>query len=64
MNEKRSFRIEWEEAEISILGLLVILDCSDTFEWPETEFSLSDDIFCFKGTNVSAITRYQTVITK
>ena len=59
MNEKRSFRIEWEEAEIGILGLLVFLNCSDTFEWPETEFCLSNDIFCFKSTNMSAITRYQ-----
>lgn len=47
-----------------ILGLLGLLKCSDTGDWPEAEFSFPCDIFCFEGTYVAAVARNQAVISE
>ena len=47
-----------------ILGLFDFLKCSDTGDWPEAEFSFPCDIFCFKGTYVTAVARNQAVVSK
>ena len=47
-----------------ILGLLGLLKCSDTGDWPEAEFSFPCDIFCFEGTYVTAVARNQAVISE
>ena len=47
-----------------ILGLLDLLKCSDTGDWPEAEFSFPCDIFCFEGTYVTAVARNQAVISE
>ena len=46
------------------LGLLDLLKCSDTGDWPEAEFSFPCDIFCFEGTYVAAVARNQAVISE
>ena len=47
-----------------ILGLLGLLKCSDTGDWPEAEFSFPCDIFCFKSTYVTTVTWNQAVVSK
>ena len=47
-----------------ILGLLGLLKCSDTGDWPEAEFSFSCDIFGFEGTYVAAVARNQAVVSE
>ena len=46
------------------LGLLGLLKCSDTGDWPEAEFSFPCDIFCFEGTYMAAVARNQAVISE
>ena len=47
-----------------ILGLLGLLKCSDTGDWPEAEFSFSCDIFGFEGTYVTAVALNQAVVSE
>ena len=47
-----------------ILGLLGLLKCSDTGDWPEAEFSFPCDIFCFEGTYVTTVARNQAVVSE